>query len=144
MQKAHTQKDDIKSEWILWCWGPRSSVCFTEENVSVQGFHYRRHKHWKSAPALQLPFSSSPSKSLGKTSQPQSHLPPLSPRLIHRITSSLKPLFPWQPGVTHLGPRCRLPEQHADENPPKAPANRSASAQPEQARTPQAVHWPER
>ncbi len=102
------------------------------------------HTLWKSSPAVWLPFSSSPSEPLGETSQLQSHLPPLSPRLIHHITSSLKPLFPWQPGVTHSGPWCRLHEQHADENLPKAPASYSASAQPVQARTPRAVHGPVR
>lgn len=106
--------------------------------------HTQLYVHWKSSPAFWLPFSSSPSEPLGETSQLQSHLPPLSPRLIHHITSSLKPLFPWQPGVTHSGPRCRLHEQHADENLPKAPASYSASAQPEQARIPRAVHGPVR
>lgn len=87
-----------------------SSPSLTRERqgtgISFQDTHTQLYVHtlWKSSPAVWLPFSSSPSEPLGETSQPQSHLPPLSPRLIHHITSSLKPLFPWQPGVTHSGP----------------------------------------
>ena len=85
-------------------------------------------------------FSSFLSEALGETSQPQSHLPPLSHRLIHCITSSLKPLFPWQPGATlSLDPRCRLQERKTDENLPKASVSQSTGAQPEEVTTPQ-VH----
>lgn len=120
------------------------------ENVKVRGIDSRRHAHahthtlLKSPPAVQLPFSSSTSEPLGETSQPQSHLPPLSPRLFHNITSSLKPLFPWQLGVTHSGPLYRLHEQYVDENLPKAPASCSARARLEQVRTPRAMHRPAR
>lgn len=133
---------------ILEDFDQESSPTIIGENVKVQGFdswrHTQLHVHtlWKSSPAVWLPFSSSHSEPLVETSQPQSHLPPLSLHLIHHITSSLKPVFPWQLGVTQSGALCRLPEQHVDENLPKASTSHSAAAQSEQVRTPQAVHGP--
>lgn len=81
------------------------------------------HTLWKSSPAVWFPFQSSPSEPLGETSEPQSHLPPLSPRLIHHITSSpsKKKMFPWQPGVTYSltrewgGPQCTSYQQFRGE-----------------------------
>ena len=95
---------------------------------------------------MRLPFSSSPGESLRETSQPQSHLPPLSPSP-HSPHTRRPPKTAVSTATRRhsLGaPRCRLPEQHADGNPPKAPASQSASAQPEPARTPQAARGPVR
>ncbi len=68
------------------------------------------------------------------TTQPSPHSPHNQlPTIVSMVTGRQSP-----------NPRCRLHEQHTDENQPKAPASHSASAQPEQGRTPWAVHVPVR
>lgn len=72
-------------------WKKRTPQKQTADFIEFNCRNFKTHRfdftHWKSSPAARLPFSSRPSGPLEETSQPQSHLPPLSPRLIHHITS---------------------------------------------------------
>lgn len=127
-------------------------------NFKVEGFDSRKqtrtdnymHTHTLEIfTCCESAFSSSSSEALGGAAQPQSHLPPLSPSFIQHITSSLKPLFPWQPGAALALSLCvslclshnrlfGLHEQHVDENLPKAQTSHAASTNLERAQTPQA------